>query len=165
MKKILSSIKNKKSTEPKMAPIQVPKQSYAEALMMRNANVVKTRNITIKNIDDESTLLNEIKKDKLFNGVSVEKVKKLQSNKLNIKFANPIEANKFENIFTAKYKDKVDVSKPKELASRFKIVNIPSSELTESFTDLVYECNNWLETGTFTKIREYSSFEPFKNIM
>lgn len=80
-------------------------------------------------------------------------------------FTNPIEANKFENSFVSKYKDKVDVTKPKELTPRFKIVNIPCAELTEDFTDLIYECNNWIEKGALSKIKEYSSFKPYKNII
>lgn len=71
---IKKSIKSNPRSESSRPSVPVPKQSYAEALMKRNTVVIKSRNITIKNPEDESSLFDQIKKDKLFNGVSVEKV-------------------------------------------------------------------------------------------
>lgn len=68
----------KVSVENSLPQLPTPKFSYAEVLIKRNAGAIKSRNITLKNDDDEAIILSEIKKNKLLDGVTVEKVKKLK---------------------------------------------------------------------------------------
>lgn len=70
--------KSQKENVLKSSPqLPTPKLSYAEALIKRNAGPIKSRNITLKNVEDESALLSEIKKNKLLDGVTVNSATRL----------------------------------------------------------------------------------------
>lgn len=44
-------------------------------------------------------------------------------------------------------------------------MNIPREEVATTFLEQIYEYNSWIKKGSLTLIREYSSYEPKKNLI
>lgn len=68
-------------------------------------------------------------------------------------------------MFFSKYKDKVTVSKLKDIETKFKIINFPMDTVEQVFRSKIYNCNKWIETGSLTFDREYSSNVKTKNLV
>lgn len=145
--------------------VNTPQLSYAEALIRRNNITGRSRNIAITAGENDDELLKQIRNDSAFNELSIENIKRTQKNRLNVTLTTSSEANKFETMFSSKYKDKVSINKLKDIEAKFKIVNVPMETIEQVFRSKIYSCNRWIEADTLIFDREYSSNLKTKNIV
>lgn len=145
--------------------VKMPPLSYAGALMKRNNVIRCSRNIALTSGQNDDELFKQIRNDSTFNELSIENIKRIQKNCLHVILASPAEANKFETMFSSKYKEKVSINKLKEIEAKFKIVNVPLETNEQSFRTNIYDCNKWIELDTLIFERECSSNLKTKNLV
>lgn len=76
---------------------------------MRRNNTIQISRVIV--FEEGNTMMSNIKKDKDFNNIAIDKIRNSNSNKINLTCNIISEANKFDNLFNSKYKEGAKIVK------------------------------------------------------
>lgn len=131
--------------------------TYAQALLSSKIPAAAIRNVRIMGTPDEATATAAtLRKDQEFAGANIREIAQKGQYNLTIKCRSGEDAEKVEKELKERYKDKVEISNPKESPPMVKITNMSVEEMNQiEMVNIMRKANYWMNELKFDVVDVY----------